>query len=34
MVEVVGKEACRRVDLLAGLRRIGIDEVSYRKGQK
>lgn len=34
VVEVVGEEACRRVDLLAGLRRIGIDEVSYRKGQK
>ena len=34
VVEVVGKEARERVDLLAGLRRIGIDEVSYRKGQK
>ena len=31
IVEVVGEEARRRVDLLAGLRRIGIDEVSYRK---
>lgn len=34
MVELVGEEARRRVDLLAGLRRIGIDEVSYRKGHK
>ena len=34
VVEVVGTEARTRVDLLAGLRRIGIDEVSYRKGQK
>ena len=34
VVEVVGEEARTRVDLLAGLRRIGIDEVSYRKGQK
>lgn len=30
----VGDEARRRVDLLAGLRRIGIDELSHRKGQK
>ncbi len=34
VVEVVGEEARTRVDLLEGLRRIGIDEVSYRKGQK
>ena len=34
MVEVVGEEARSRVDLLEGLRRIGIDEVSYRKGHK
>jgi len=34
VVEVVGKEATERVDLLNGLRRIGIDEISYRKGQK
>lgn len=33
-VEVVGEEARRKVDLLAGLRRIGIDEVSYRKHHK
>ena len=30
----VGQEARRRVDLLEGLRRIGIDEVSFRKGHK
>lgn len=34
IVEVVGAEVRSRVDLLEGLRRIGIDEVSYRKGQK
>jgi transposase len=34
IVEAVGEEARNRVDLLEGLRRIGIDEVSYRKGQK
>ena len=34
IVEAVGEEARSRVDLLDGLRRIGIDEVSYRKGQK
>lgn len=34
IVEVVGDEARQRVDLLDGLRRIGIDEVSYRKGHK
>jgi len=34
IVEVVGEEARQKVDLLSGLRRIGIDEVSYRKGHK
>jgi transposase len=34
VVEAVGEEARCRVDLLEGLRRIGIDEVSYRKGHK
>jgi len=34
VVEAVGEEARSRVDLLEGLRRIGIDEVSYRKGHK
>lgn len=34
MVDVVGAEARKRVDLLTDLRRIGIDEVSYRKGHK
>jgi transposase len=34
IVEVVGEEARQRVDLLAGLRRIGIDEISYRKHHK
>jgi len=34
IVKSVGDEARRRVDLLAGLERIGIDEVSYRKGHK
>jgi transposase len=34
IVETVGAEATRSVDLLAGLRRIGIDEVSFRKGHK
>lgn len=34
IVDLVGSEARRSVDLLANLRRIGIDEVSYRKGQK
>jgi transposase len=32
--ERVGFEAGREVDLLAGLRRIGIDEISHRKGQR
>jgi transposase len=31
---VVAEEAGRRGDPLAGLRRIGIDELSYRKGQR
>ncbi len=30
----VAGEAQREVDLLAGLRRIGIDEISHRKGQR
>ena len=30
----VGAEAMREVDLLDGLRRIGIDEISHRKGQR
>ncbi len=34
IVEVVSQEARQRIDLLSGLRRIGIDEVSYRKGHK
>jgi transposase len=32
--ERVSAEAQRDVDLLAGLRRIGIDEMSHRKGQR
>lgn len=32
--ERVAAEAQREVDLLAGLRRIGIDEISHRKGQR
>lgn len=32
--ERVAGEAKREVDLLAGLRRIGIDEISHRKGQR
>jgi transposase len=31
---VVAEQASRRRDPLAGLRRIGIDELSYRKGQR
>ncbi|MCA1701294.1 MAG: ISL3 family transposase [Actinobacteria bacterium] len=31
---VVADESARRGDSLAGLRRIGIDELSYRKGQR
>jgi transposase len=34
IVRSVGDEARSRVDLLAGLRRIGIDELSHRKGHK
>jgi transposase len=34
IVRTVEEEARARVDLLSGLRRIGIDELSYRKGQK
>ena len=32
--ERVAAEAAREVDLLAGLKRIGIDEISHRKGQR
>ena len=32
--ERVADEAQREVDLLAGLRRIGIDEISHRRGQR
>jgi transposase len=32
--ERVAAEACREVDLLAGLRRIGIDEISHRRGHR
>jgi transposase len=34
IVERVAGEARREVDLLDGLRRIGIDEISHRKGQR
>jgi transposase len=34
ILERVCDEARRQVDLLDGLRRIGIDEISYRKGQR
>ena len=34
IVRSVGDEARSRVDLLAGLHRIGIDELSHRKGHK
>ena len=34
IVERVAGEAGRKVDLLDGLRRIGIDEISHRKGQR
>lgn len=34
MVERLADEGSKRTDLLAGLTRIGIDELSYRKGQK
>jgi transposase len=32
--ERVAGEAERELDLLAGLRRIGIDEISHRVGQR
>ena len=34
ILERVAAEASRKVDLLDGLRRIGIDEISHRKGQR
>lgn len=34
ILERVAVEASRQVDLLDGLRRIGIDEISHRKGQR
>lgn len=34
IIERVADEARERIDLLAGLRRIGIDEISYRKGHR
>ena len=34
ILERVAAEASREVDLLDGLRRIGIDEISHRKGQR
>jgi transposase len=34
ILERVASEAGRQVDLLDGLRRIGIDEISHRKGQR
>ena len=34
ILERVADEARRQVDLLDGLRRIGIDEISHRKGQR
>jgi transposase len=34
ILERVADEARRNVDLLDGLRRIGIDEISHRKGQR
>ena len=34
VIERVAAEAVRDVDLLDGLRRIGIDEISHRKGQR
>jgi len=34
ILERVASEARRNVDLLDGLRRIGIDEISHRKGQR
>jgi transposase len=34
ILERVAEEAQRDVDLLAGLRRVGIDEISHRRGQR
>lgn len=34
IIERVVADTGREVDLLAGLRRIGIDEISYRRGQR
>jgi transposase len=34
ILERVAAEASREVDLLDGLRQIGIDEISHRKGQR
>jgi hypothetical protein len=34
ILERVAAEAMRKVDLLDGLRRIGVDEISHRKGQR
>lgn len=34
IIERVSTDARKRTDLLEGLRRIGIDEISYRRGQK
>nr|WP_277605719.1 ISL3 family transposase [Glycomyces sp. L485] len=34
IIERVGAETDARIDRLAGLERIGIDEISYKKGQK
>ena len=34
MVRRAGREARARAELLQGLRRIGIDEISYRRGQR
>src|SRR4051812_49692401 len=34
IVERVAEEATREVDLLSGLTRIGIDEISHRRGQR
>ena len=34
IVERVAAEAQRQIDLLDGLKRVGIDEISHRKGQR
>jgi transposase len=34
ILERVAGEAAREVDLLAGLKRVGIDEISHRRGQR